>query len=190
MSRYPGRPPTAQEESELHRFISGIAGLLPQIGTFMAFLGQVNADAVEDAADGVTSEGAPEDRVQEMIDALDRFRSSSAAPPIPPIARQRQQGHIEGTPQHRLRMRQQDTTSTFLNPEEVDDLVVYAWQHGAPTGSQGNLRIYDFRRPIGVGSSGGGYQTQVRVSMDTRGRIHGTPYGPIYHGPLTRPRSE
>jgi hypothetical protein len=100
------------------------------------------------------------------------------------INRQKQAGHIKGTPQHANRVKHGKPTSTFLNPAEAEQLTLEAWAKGRPVGGQENLRIHEFGRPVGVGPAGSGYQTQVRVSMDASGQIHGTPYGPVHYGPL------
>ena len=38
------------------------------------------------------------------------------------------------------------------------------------------MRLFDFEKPIGIGPQGG-YQTQVRVPVDSKGTMHGTPWG-------------
>ena len=73
-------------------------------------------------------------------------------------------------------------TSTFLNAEQGEAATREAWEKG--TRLDDNMRLYDFGKPVGVGPGGGGYQTQVRVSIDSGGKIHGTPWGPIFKGPL------
>jgi hypothetical protein len=110
-----------------------------------------------------------------------RLSLASKGPGINP---QKQAEHIEGTPQNINRVAQGKSTSTFLNPAEAEELTQQAWQNGQPVGGQGNMRTFDFGRPVGVGPNGGGFQTSVRVSMDGRGLIHGTPFGPIFEGPL------
>jgi hypothetical protein len=101
-----------------------------------------------------------------------------------PIARQKQDGHIAGTKAYENRINQGKATSTFTNASEADSLVQTAWRNGTPQGSQGNLRVLEFGRPVGTGPRGGGYQTQVRASLDSAGRLHGTPYGLVFEGPL------
>ena len=61
-------------------------------------------------------------------------------------------------------------------PENADSLTLHAWEYGTPTANP-NIRIFDFQRPIGTGFYGGS-QTQVRVSINSRGEIHGSPWGP------------
>lgn len=54
----------------------------------------------------------------------------------------------------------------------------------APLGTNGTMRLHEFGKPVGVAPTGGGFQTQVRVSMDASGQIHGTPWGPMIGGPM------
>lgn len=89
---------------------------------------------------------------------------------------QQQAGHVSGTPQYANRIKQGKPTSVFHASENADSLTLYAWQHGTPTANP-NIRIFDFQRPIGTGFYGGS-QTQVRVSVNSRGQIHGSPWGP------------
>ena len=65
-------------------------------------------------------------------------------------------------------------------------MTLEAWQKGTPLGTDGKMRLLDFGRPVGVGPGGRGYQTQVRVSIDSAGKIHGTPWGPVFQGPLPK----
>jgi RHS repeat-associated protein len=101
----------------------------------------------------------------------------------PGINKQKQAGHIEGTPQNIVRDSQGKPTSTFLNPSEANSLTEEGWAKGEQAGGQGNMRTYDFDRPIGAGPEGG-FQTRIRVSIGSDGLIHGTPYGPVFEGPL------
>jgi hypothetical protein len=95
----------------------------------------------------------------------------------PPISRQKQDGHIAGTPQNRNRMKIGKPTSTFDgSPAEADALTQEAWQKGTPVPKQPGVREYDFGRRIGTGGYGGG-QSSVRVSQDSAGKIHGHPAG-------------
>ena len=59
-----------------------------------------------------------------------------------------------------------------------------AWAKGTPLGSNADLRLYDFGTPVAIGPGGGGYQTQIHVSMDAKGQIHGSPWGRVHEGPL------
>jgi hypothetical protein len=51
-------------------------------------------------------------------------------------------------------------------------------EEGDPSSTNPNVRVYDFNGPIGDGGFGG-TQTQVRVSLDTKRAIQGTPWGPV-----------
>jgi hypothetical protein len=75
-------------------------------------------------------------------------------------------------------------TSSFFDAKQAESVTLEAWQKGTPLGADGKMRLFDFGKPIGVGPGGGGYQTQVRVSIDSGGKIHGTPWGPVFEGPL------
>ena len=95
----------------------------------------------------------------------------------PPISRQKQDGHIAGTPQNRNRIKIGKPTSTFDGSSaEADALTQEAWQKGTPLPKQPGMREYDFGRRIGTGGYGGG-QSSVRVSQDSAGKIHGYPVG-------------
>ena len=107
--------------------------------------------------------------------------AASAAPAEakkPPISRQKQDGHIAGTPQNRNRLKLRKGTSVFDGSRaEADALTREAWQKGTPDPERSDIREYDFGRRIGTGGHGGG-QSRVRVHQDSAGRIHGHPVGP------------
>jgi hypothetical protein len=67
------------------------------------------------------------------------------------INAQQQAGHIRGTPQYLNRIKQGKPTSTFINPGAA---TIRAWQVGQPVGLQGNLRILEFGKAVGVGPAG------------------------------------
>jgi hypothetical protein len=95
-----------------------------------------------------------------------------------PISRQRQDGHISGTPQNQNRLRQGKPTSTFQgDATSADALTREAWARGKPVPGRTGVREYEFGRRIGSGPRGGG-QSAVRVHQDAEGRIHGHPSGP------------
>lgn len=77
-------------------------------------------------------------------------------------------------------------TSTFFGSEQAAAATQEAWNMGTSIDADGKMRLLDFGRPVGVAPGGGGYQTQVRVSMDSSGKIHGTPWGPVFQGPLSK----
>ena len=102
---------------------------------------------------------------------------STTQPTVPlPIARQKQDGHVPGTAANNLRNNQGKPTSTWNPGEDHDALTQEAWQKGTCT-TDPKIRTWDAGRPIGTGMNGGS-QSQIRVSKDGQGRIHGTPYGP------------
>ncbi len=94
-----------------------------------------------------------------------------------PFSRQRQNGHIAGTPQNKLRLKQNTTTSTFDgSPAEADALTQEAWRKGTPRPARPDIRDHDFGRRIGTAPNGDG-QSTVSVHQDEAGRIHGHPSG-------------
>jgi type VI secretion system secreted protein VgrG len=94
------------------------------------------------------------------------------------IARQKQDGHIKGTPQNANRAKANKPTSTFDgDAAEADALTQDAWSKGTPVPNRKGVKEYDFGRRIGTGPNGGG-QTRVRVHEASDGRIHGHPSGP------------
>ncbi|HUT57768.1 MAG TPA: RHS repeat-associated core domain-containing protein, partial [Phycisphaerae bacterium] len=93
-----------------------------------------------------------------------------------PIATQKQAGHVPGTPQYANRLKQGKTTSTFFGEKSGNAWTQKGWREGTPTGDP-NIKIYDAGVSVGTGPNGG-MQTRVRVVRDSKGRIHGTPWGP------------
>ena len=101
----------------------------------------------------------------------------SSAGETPPISRQKQAGHVRGTPQNRNRLKQGTSTSTFDGTQaEADALTQEAWERGTPTRDRPYVREYDFGRQIGTRPNGKG-QSIVRVHQDSAGEIHGHPVG-------------
>jgi len=103
--------------------------------------------------------------------------------PLPPdpilrVNRNKQAGHIFGTPEYKNRLKIQDKdTSYFANEREANTYTYEAWYRGTPVHGSSTVRELDFGRPIGIGPKGG-YQTRVRVTMDADGQVHGSPIGP------------
>jgi hypothetical protein len=98
--------------------------------------------------------------------------------PIHPtgINRQKQDGHIRGTPQWLNRRRANKPTSTWNGDRKYADSHTYeAWAKGTPHPRDPWKRDYDF------GDEAVGYswhhqpQTRVRVHIDEDGSIHGHP---------------
>jgi hypothetical protein len=106
------------------------------------------------------------------------------APEPPLINIQKQNGHIVGTAQYDIRIRGGKLTSTFFDLEQGNAATMHAWQKGTSLGTDGIMKLFDFKKPVGFGPGGGGYQTQIRVSIDKGNEIHGSPWGPVYEGPL------
>ena len=96
----------------------------------------------------------------------------------PPIARQKQDGHVAGTPQNANRIKQGKPTSTFNGSKaEADALVQEAWAKGTPVPGRPGVKDYNVGKPIGTSPSGAS-QSTVRVHQDASGAIHGHPSGP------------
>jgi hypothetical protein len=107
----------------------------------------------------------------------DLWRQQDASPIGPPIARQKQDGHVKGTPQYKQRVKQGKPTSTWDDSSEADRLTREAWRKGVTAPGRPGVRDYDAGRRIGTDPQGRP-QTRIRVSQDERGRIHGWPSGP------------
>lgn len=94
------------------------------------------------------------------------------------INRQKQDGHIPGTPQYANRAKIGKPTSSFLPSENADALTREAWIRGRPVPGRPGVRDYEFGRPVGTGP-GGGTQSRVRVHQaPSTAKIHGHPSGP------------
>jgi RHS repeat-associated protein len=136
-----------------------------------------NQGKPEDAMGRGASEVAPEQPAKGQ-------QAASEPVSAPPINVQKQAGHVPGTPQYVNRQAVGKMTSAFFNGKQGEAVTREAWAKGRPLGEAGSIRLYDFGYAIGTGPDGGGYQTQVRVSIDSAGKIHGTPWGPVFQGPL------
>ncbi len=93
------------------------------------------------------------------------------------ISKQKQAGHVKGTPQYNNRVKQGKSTSYFDDAEQAERATREAWEKGTPTRPDGKAREFDFGRRVGTGPNGGG-QTRVKTHMDDNGMIHGHPSGP------------
>lgn len=91
---------------------------------------------------------------------------------LPPGFKVRVMGPTAAYPMGYWRLRNPD--GHYVDP---DGLTRTAWQNGTQVPNNSNLRIYDAGRPTGRGAYGG-TQSQIRVSINGRGLIHGTPWGP------------
>jgi RHS repeat-associated protein len=101
----------------------------------------------------------------------------------PEIKRQKQNEHIEGTPNHKNRSKQaespEDLPSTWDNPEEADSLTTEAWNRGEIVKGNPNVKILDFGRRVGTKGDKSFGQKAVKVVRDGKGKIHGTPTGTL-----------
>ncbi len=94
----------------------------------------------------------------------------------PVISAQKQAGHILGTPQNANRRKQSKPTSSFFGKKSGDYLTQQAFRKGKPVLGRPNVREHDFGVSTGTGQNGG-MQSRVRVHQDSKGRIHGHPFG-------------
>lgn len=126
----------------------------------------------------VASQAADEEFEDKDADCVEeKCSASDTATQEPPIADQKQDGHVKGTPQHGNRVKSGKPTSTFDGDRvEADRLTQEAWKKGTPVPGRPGVRDYDFGRRIGTGPNGDG-QSKVRVHQDGQGRIHGHPAG-------------
>lgn len=92
----------------------------------------------------------------------------------PKINKQKQAGHIKGTPQYNNRVKQGKVTSSWDEGKDPDQLTTEAWKKGNAVQGRPEMKEYDFGQRIGT-SSKGNPLTKVRVSIDSRGEIHGHP---------------
>jgi len=136
--------------------------------------GTAPSAAGRNATAGKPGEGAP----LQLGEGKSNTTNAPSSAGRPPISRQKQDGHIAGTPQNRNRIKLGKPTSTFDgSPAEADALTQEAWQKGTPVPNQPGVRDYNVGRRIGTGGYGGG-QSSVRVYQNSAGRIHAHPVGP------------
>jgi hypothetical protein len=93
-----------------------------------------------------------------------------------PIARKRQDRHIEGTPQYRDRRDSGEPTSTWDEPGQADPLTREAWRNGTPVRGRPGLREWDAGRRVGAAPDGRSLP-HIRVSRNEQGQIFGWPAG-------------
>lgn len=98
--------------------------------------------------------------------------------PNRPIHYQKQSGHIPGKPQYKNRIKQGTTTSAFFGEKSGNAWTQKAWREGIATRDP-KIKIFNAKVSVGTGPNGG-MQRQIRVVMDARGRIHGSPWGPEF----------
>ncbi|MGD9369380.1 MAG: RHS repeat-associated core domain-containing protein, partial [Desulfobacteraceae bacterium] len=105
--------------------------------------------------------------------------AGSAQKSVPKINSQKQAGHIPGTPQYKNRLKVPGKkTSAFFGKESGNKWTQKAWKEGTSTADP-NIKILKTDVSVGTGPNGG-MQKQVRVVMDGKGQIHGTPWGPEF----------
>ena len=108
---------------------------------------------------------------------LKKFAKGGAGKSGKVISKQKQAGHVPGTPQNANRKKQGKPTSSFFGEKSGERLTQTAFEKGKPVPGRPNVREHDFGVSTGTGPNGG-MQTRVRVHQDKKGRIHGHPSGP------------
>lgn len=93
------------------------------------------------------------------------------------IAKQKQAGHVIGTPQYLNRLKNDTKTSAFFGEKSGEYLTQRAFREGRSPAKKPTVRDHEFGISVGSGPKGG-MQTKVRVHQDQKGRIHGHPAGP------------
>jgi hypothetical protein len=175
-AKYQGRPEVAE----------GFASLIN------AFLTEM-ADRIRSR--GAQGPEAPNPERPTLYTAEDVIALAAAPPPNqPPLAlgpddisrinRQKQDGHIFGTPQYKNRLnaptppgQPPKVTSYFWNARDAYRYVYEAWHKGTPVPNRPGYRELTYSHPVGIGPNGG-YQYTVRVVRDANGEAHGYPSGP------------
>lgn len=97
----------------------------------------------------------------------------------PPVSRQKQDQHVVGTHEYDKRVKLGTPTSYFNSRAEAQAYAQHAWQNGTPVPGRPGVRDFDYGLPVGRGPNGG-WQTTVRVHLDSSGRVHAHPKGPEY----------
>ena len=112
-----------------------------------------------------------------LEDLLKRLRRRTQPAPKPtivkPINRQKQDGHIEGTPQYKNRVKQGKPTSKWAEDVDPDELTREALAKGKPAKGNPGTVIHDFGRTIGYDQRGKP-QSRVKVHVG-ESTIHGHP---------------
>ena len=94
------------------------------------------------------------------------------------INRQKQAGHVPGTPQNVNRTKQGKPTSSFFGDKSGEKLTRDTYENGSPVPGRPNVKERDFGISTGTGPNGG-MQTKVRSHQSPKtGQIHGHPSGP------------
>ena len=173
-------------------YIPGTPGVIAG-GKYIQLQGDKPTGLIFDPA---IEERSPDDRLMDILTVVTAITPAGGARSAasigckvaekPAMNLQKLAGHIPGTPQYASRLAGKKLTSTFFNQSQAESVTNEAWLKGARLGTDGKMRLFKFGEPVGVGPAGGGYQTQVRVSIDASGKIHGTPWGPVYQGPLPK----
>lgn len=134
--------------------------------------GQLATSTLVGAATGGLSVAAKATSVKRAVDG---GKATKGAKPV--ISKQKQAGHIPGTPQNANRVKQGKATSSFFGEKSGERLTQQAFEKGKPVPKRPGVREHDFGVSTGTGPNGG-MQTKVRVHQDSKGRIHGHPSGP------------
>ena len=110
-------------------------------------------------------------------EAINAYNESSEEQPE--IKKQKQDEHKKGTPGNKNRTKQNpgNPPSTWDNPSEADDLTQDAWENGTTDPNNSKIKTLETGRRVGTTGDGTKGQFGVKVHQDSKGKIHGHPYG-------------
>lgn len=162
----------------------GLAALASAVAlastTLLALAGEASWTDVGLALLSVAAVGVAGKVATGVLRGASRVAKGTRPPPFrhpKGVSKQKQAGHVKGTPQYNNRVKQGKKTSYFDDAGQAEKLTREAWDKGAPVRHDGKVREFDFGRRVGTGPNGG-QQTRVKVHMDDNGMIHGHPSGP------------
>ena len=149
-----------------------VAGLTPGVGNFFDGLNAVISAARGNWTAAALSAAAMVPILGQAVTIGKAAKNASSV-----ISKQKQAGHIPGTPQNANRIKHGKPTSSFFGEKSGERLTQETFDKGKSVPGRSNVREYDFGVSTGTGPNGG-MQTRVRVHQDSKGRIHGHPSGP------------
>jgi hypothetical protein len=108
----------------------------------------------------------------------DNGRVNASRKNDPPINRQKQAGHIAGTPQNKNRIKQGTPTSSFYGKKSGEIITQKTWREGTivKKNKAETVKELEFGVSVGTGPKGGS-QTKARTHQDAKGELHGHPSG-------------
>jgi RHS repeat-associated protein len=95
-----------------------------------------------------------------------------------PINKQKQAGHIAGTPQNKNRIKQGTPTSSFFGKKSGEKITQKTWQEGMVVKINKTETVKELDLGVSTGTEpNGGTQTRARAHQNANGEIHGHPSG-------------